>query len=174
MEGQGLHTFRYSTPDLPSLGHHPHLLAGPFSAVFSRRLSFPWSLWQCAYRLPPCPRMQESTHLGQGSSDVASCVSPFLALSWDLDKAISENLWLFHLWPSPLLFTSRSTSSPIILFFKFWTVYSKDHGTRSHHFMANRWGNSGNSGRLFWGGSKITADGDCSHEIKTCLLLGAT
>ena len=25
---------------------------------------------------------------------------------------------------------------------------------------------------LFWGGSKITADVDCSHEIKTCLLLG--
>ena len=24
---------------------------------------------------------------------------------------------------------------------------------------------------LFWGGSKITADGDCSHEIKRCLLL---
>ena len=24
---------------------------------------------------------------------------------------------------------------------------------------------------IFWG-SKITADGDCSHEIKTCLLLG--
>ena len=23
-----------------------------------------------------------------------------------------------------------------------------------------------------FGGSKITADGDCSHEIKTCLLLG--
>ena len=37
----------------------------------------------------------------------------------------------------------------------------------SHHFMGNRWGNSGNSVRLyFWGGSKITADGDCSHEIK--------
>ena len=31
----------------------------------------------------------------------------------------------------------------------------------SHHFMANRWGNSGNSGC-----SKITADGDCNHEIK--------
>ena len=27
------------------------------------------------------------------------------------------------------------------------------------------------SGFIFWG-SKITADGDCSHEIKTCLLLG--
>ena len=25
---------------------------------------------------------------------------------------------------------------------------------------------------LFWGGSKITADGDFSHEIKRCLLLG--
>ena len=25
---------------------------------------------------------------------------------------------------------------------------------------------------LFFGGSKITADGDCSHEIKRCLLLG--
>ena len=39
--------------------------------------------------------------------------------------------------------------------------------------MAIRWGNSGNSGRLLkWGGSKITADGDCSHEIKRYLLLG--
>ena len=25
---------------------------------------------------------------------------------------------------------------------------------------------------LFWEGSKITADGDCSHEIKRCLFLG--
>ena len=25
---------------------------------------------------------------------------------------------------------------------------------------------------LFWGGSKITTDGDCSREIKRCLLLG--
>ena len=25
---------------------------------------------------------------------------------------------------------------------------------------------------IFGGGSKITADGDCSHEIKRCLLLG--
>ena len=38
--------------------------------------------------------------------------------------------------------------------------------------MGNRWGNSGNSVRLYFGGSKITADGDCSHEIKRCLLLG--
>ena len=38
--------------------------------------------------------------------------------------------------------------------------------------MTNRWGNNGNSDKLFLGGSKITADGDCSHEIKRCLLLG--
>ena len=25
---------------------------------------------------------------------------------------------------------------------------------------------------FWWGGSKITADGECSHEIKRCLLLG--
>ena len=37
--------------------------------------------------------------------------------------------------------------------------------------MANRWGNNGNSDRLNFGGSKITADGDCSHEIKRRLLL---
>ena len=37
----------------------------------------------------------------------------------------------------------------------------------------NRWGNSGNSVRLYFGvGSKITADGNCSHEIKRRLLLG--
>ena len=38
--------------------------------------------------------------------------------------------------------------------------------------MANRWGSNGNSERLYFLGSKITADGDCSHEIKICLLLG--
>ena len=39
--------------------------------------------------------------------------------------------------------------------------------------MANRWKNSGNSGRLYFGGgSKITVDCDCSHEIKRLLLLG--
>ena len=38
--------------------------------------------------------------------------------------------------------------------------------------MGNRWGNSGNSVRLYFLGSKITADGDCSHEIEKRLLLG--
>ena len=35
--------------------------------------------------------------------------------------------------------------------------------------MANRWGNSD---RFYFGGFKITADGDCSHEIKRHFLLG--
>ena len=39
--------------------------------------------------------------------------------------------------------------------------------------MANGWGNNGNNDRLYFlGGSKITKEGDCSHEIKRCLLLG--
>ena len=38
--------------------------------------------------------------------------------------------------------------------------------------MGNRWGDSGNSVRLYFFGSKITADGDCRHEIKRRLLLG--
>ena len=38
--------------------------------------------------------------------------------------------------------------------------------------MGNRWGDSGNSVRLYFWGSKIPEDGDCSHEIKRCLLLG--
>ena len=37
--------------------------------------------------------------------------------------------------------------------------------------MGTRWGNSGNSVRLYFLGSKITADGDCSHEIKRRLIL---
>ena len=39
-------------------------------------------------------------------------------------------------------------------------------------FMANRWGNNRKSDRLYFWGSKITADGNGSHEIKRCLLFG--
>ena len=38
--------------------------------------------------------------------------------------------------------------------------------------MGNRWGNSRNSVRLYFLGSRVTADDDCSHEIKRRLLLG--
>ena len=56
----------------------------------------------------------------------------------------------------------------LLLFFFFLLEY----GIRSHHFMANRWGNNENSDRIYFGGSKITVDGDCTHEIKRPLLLG--
>ena len=37
---------------------------------------------------------------------------------------------------------------------------------------SNRWRNNGNRQRLYFGGSKITTDDDCSHEIERCLFLG--
>ena len=49
---------------------------------------------------------------------------------------------------------------------------NQDHNIWSHHFMAKRWGNNGNSDRLYFGESQITAEGDFSHEIKRHLLLG--
>ena len=38
--------------------------------------------------------------------------------------------------------------------------------------MANRWETMETMREFLLGGSKITVDGDCSHEIKRCLLLG--
>ena len=45
---------------------------------------------------------------------------------------------------------------------------NEDHGIQSHHFMGNRWGNSGNSVRLYFG----RLQNYCSHEIEKRLLLG--
>ena len=49
---------------------------------------------------------------------------------------------------------------------------NEDHGFQSHHFMANRWGNNWNSDKVYFLGFQITADCDCSHEIKRRLVLG--
>ena len=43
---------------------------------------------------------------------------------------------------------------------------------RSHHFMANRWGNNGNSERLCFLGLQNHCRWDCRYEIKRHLLLG--
>ena len=48
---------------------------------------------------------------------------------------------------------------------------NEDHGIRSHHFMANRWGESGIVTDFNFLGSKITGDSDGSHEIKWCLFI---
>ena len=54
-------------------------------------------------------------------------------------------------------------------------IYEHTHVCVSYLFsnlMGNRWGNSGNSVTLYFLGSKITACGNCSHEITRRLLLG--
>ena len=38
--------------------------------------------------------------------------------------------------------------------------------------MASRWGNNGNSARLYFLGSKITVDGGCSIKLKDTCFLG--
>ena len=38
--------------------------------------------------------------------------------------------------------------------------------------MGNRWGKSLNTVRLYFLGLQNLSDGDCSHEIKRCFLLG--
>ena len=53
-----------------------------------------------------------------------------------------------------------------------WHPFPSPHGIHSHPFMENRWGNMETVRDFIFLGSKITADGDCSHEIKRCLLLG--
>ena len=45
---------------------------------------------------------------------------------------------------------------------------NNDHGIQSHHFMANRWGNNGNSDRLYY----LGLQNHCSHEIKRRVVLG--
>ena len=43
---------------------------------------------------------------------------------------------------------------------------NKDHGIQSHHFMANRWGNSGNSEDYIFGVSKITVMVTAAIKLK--------
>ena len=54
------------------------------------------------------------------------------------------------------------------------TQYSenKDHGIQSYHFLANRWEKVKTVTDFIFLGSKITVDGDCSHESKRWFLLG--
>ena len=49
---------------------------------------------------------------------------------------------------------------------------NEDHDIWSHHFMGNRWEIVETVSHFIFGGSKITADGDCSQEIKRHLVLG--
>ena len=64
----------------------------------------------------------------------------------------------------------RPMSECVNQFLQYLYIYSEV--SISHHDIGNRWGNGGNRVRLYFLGSKITADGDCSHEINRHLLLG--
>ena len=79
-------------------------------------------------------------------------------------------------WPKRLSSSSSKLHNPKKRKRKSWSKIqqseNKDHGIWSHHFMANTWRNNGNMTDFISLGSKITTDGDCSHEIKRHLLLG--
>ena len=49
---------------------------------------------------------------------------------------------------------------------------NQDHGIQCHHFMEIERGKVEAVADFIFLGSKVTADGDCSHEIKRRLLLG--
>ena len=51
-------------------------------------------------------------------------------------------------------------------------VQYEDHGIKSHHFLANITEKVRPVTDVIFLGSKIIADGDCSHEIERCLLFG--
>ena len=65
--------------------------------------------------------------------------------------------WLLHLLPKTLIILEAENTLVLPV-----THFS---------LFANRWGNNGNSVRLYFGGLQNPTDGDCSHSIKTHLLL---
>ena len=76
-----------------------------------------------------------------------------------------QSNWLYSFVVSTDKITSFATW--IILYTLLYTFWHLDHV--AVRFL---WKHSGNSLRLYFLGSKITADGDCSHEIKRRLFLG--
>ena len=56
--------------------------------------------------------------------------------------------------------------------FKVQHSKNEGHGIWSYHFMANKWGNNGNSDRLFLGAPKSLQIVTAGNEIKRRLLLG--
>ena len=49
-----------------------------------------------------------------------------------------------------LLMKVKEESEKLLSWLKTQHSENEDHGIRSHHFMGNRWGNSGNSVRLYF------------------------
>ena len=53
--------------------------------------------------------------------------------------------------PTIIVLLSISPFMSVNVCLTYWGAPMLNHGIWSHHFMANRWGKSGNSGWLFWG-----------------------
>ena len=67
-------------------------------------------------------------------------------------------------WQQRLMFSTSNTRVP----YRTWLFHWKSPRCWLNHLLSGCW----NQDHVIFGGSKITADGDCSHEIKGCLLLG--
>ena len=114
----------------------------------------------------------------------------------DFKLQLSQTYWIFRSHPRRCVFTTSDSKKSVQIRELFspcakWVLLpqykppdqpgftvsilhseNKDHCIQSHHFMVNRWRNNGNSGRLYFFCSKITADSDYSYKIKRHLLLG--
>ena len=64
---------------------------------------------------------------------------------------MGKYLRVFKIWIHPEQLNVY-TNNKIISIFKYQHSENEDPGIRSHHFMGNRWGNSGNSVRLYFSG----------------------
>ena len=121
----------------------------------------------------------------QFSSVAQSC--PTFATPWTAARQASLSITNCWSLPKPMSIELVMPSNHLILccplllpsIFPSIRVFSNEPSLRSrwpkswsHHFMANRWGNNGNSGRLYLGGLQNHCRMWCSHEIKRCLLLG--
>ena len=87
------------------------------------------------------------------------------------DMQMTPPLW-FCLWRRTKELLDESERGEWKSWFKIQHSKNEGHGIQFHHFIASRWRNSGSRDRLYFLGSKITADDDCSHKIKRRLLLG--
>ena len=154
-------------------------------------------LWNETYKKPLNNRIWELlgwwTHWGTGRvvPGRSACTCPYASLPSDCQhcilycKLVNVSCWEKYQqpqicrWYHPKGRKWRGTKEPLDedergewnSWLKTWLSKNEDHGIQFLYFMASRWGNNGNSEKLFFLGSKIIADGDCSHEIKRCLLL---
>ena len=100
--------------------------------------------------------------------------------SQDEIKIAGKNICNFRYAYDTTLMAQRGTEEPLDkgergeYKSRLKTQHSKneDYSIQSHHFMANRRGKSGKSGRFYFLGLQNHADSNCNHAIKRYLLFG--